>query len=90
LGKLALDLPLSELVQSQQDTNGIQLLPVNLEHVLALDTLPLHHKDPFDRLLVAQANIEGAILLSKDPAFTSYSVQVVCVPAKASTPIFSR
>ena len=77
LGKLALDLPLAELVQSQQDANGIQLLPVNLAHVLALDTLPRHHKDPFDRLLIAQANIEGAMLLSKDPAFAAYSVQVV-------------
>ena len=77
LGKLALNLSLFELVQTQQTTNDIQLLPVTLEHVLAIDDLPLHHKDPFDRLLIAQANIEGAILLSKDAAFSLYSVQVV-------------
>jgi PIN domain nuclease of toxin-antitoxin system len=49
---------------------------VNLDHVLALDSLPLIHKDPFDRLLVAQANVEKATLVSGDPIVAQYPVNV--------------
>lgn len=77
LGRLKFTLPLRELVESQKQTNGIQVLPVKLEHVLTLDTLPAPHKDPFDRLLVAQANVEGALLVSRDPLFSSYPVKVL-------------
>lgn len=58
LGKLRLAVPLKEIVESQQQTNNVQILPLTLEHVLALENLPAHHKDPFDRLLVAQAIVE--------------------------------
>lgn len=74
LGKLTLNLPLADIVTSQQ-TNGIDVLPVNLSHVLALQSLPTPHKDPFDRLLVAQANVESAVLLSADSIFAQYPVQ---------------
>jgi PIN domain nuclease of toxin-antitoxin system len=77
LGKLRFKAPLGELVESQRQTNGVQVLPVALEHVLALDALPAQHKDPFDRILVAQANVEGAALVSRDPAFSSYPVKLV-------------
>ena len=77
LGKLKLHMPLAELVKSQQHRNNFQLLSAELDHILALDTLPFHHKDPFDRLLIAQANIEDAVLLSKDRAFSAYSVQAI-------------
>jgi PIN domain nuclease of toxin-antitoxin system len=50
IGKLKFNLPLSQLVTNQQQTNQLIILPVTLEHVLALEGLPLHHKDPFDRL----------------------------------------
>lgn len=60
LGKLRLALPLKEIVESQRRTNGIEILPITLEHVVALENLPAHHKDPFDRLLVAQAIVEEA------------------------------
>ena len=66
LGKLKLVLPLSELVKGQQQINKIEILAVKLEHVLALDRLPSHHKDPFDRLLIAQARVEGLTLLTTD------------------------
>lgn len=52
LGKLQLRLPLAEVIADQQQTNTIHVLPVALEHVLALQGLPAHHKDPFDRLLI--------------------------------------
>jgi len=61
LGKLELNKPLAELVSGQQEINKIDILDVKLEHVLALAKLPSHHKDPFDRLLIAQADIEEAI-----------------------------
>ncbi len=77
LGKLALARPLATLVADQQATNGLVTLEVTLAHVLALDILPAAHKDPFDRLLIAQANSEGAALLSRDPVFGQYPVQVI-------------
>ena len=77
LGKLDLRLPLAEVIASQQQTNAIQVLPVTLEHVLALQDLPAQHKDPFDRLLIAQANVEEAVLISHDPVFAHYPVKVL-------------
>lgn len=77
LGKLKLNTPLAELVSGQQEINKIDIIDVKLEHVLALGKLPSHHKDPFDRLLIAQADIEEAILVSKDQIFTEYAVKVV-------------
>lgn len=77
LGKLKLNKPLAELVSGQQEINKIDILDVKLEHVLTLAKLPSHHKDPFDRLLIAQADIEEAILVSKDQIFTEYEVKVV-------------
>lgn len=52
LGKLKLVMPLPELIVAQERINKIEILPVELEHVLALDKLPARHKDPFDRLLI--------------------------------------
>lgn len=76
-GRLKLNLPLSELVAEQQQTNKIIILDVKLEHILALEKLPPHHKDPFDRLLIAQAEIEQAVLISKDQIFKEYPVKTV-------------
>ncbi|MDP2862108.1 MAG: type II toxin-antitoxin system VapC family toxin [Desulfobacterales bacterium] len=76
-GRLKLTLPLAELVAGQQQTNKIVILNVKLEHILALEKLPPHHKDPFDRLLIAQADIEEAVLVSKDQIFKEYPVQTV-------------
>ncbi|MGH8480634.1 MAG: type II toxin-antitoxin system VapC family toxin [Gammaproteobacteria bacterium] len=77
LGKLSLRLSLAEIVAHQQTTNGVIVLPITQAHVLALDGLPTPHKDPFDRLLVAQANSEGAALVSTDPICSAYPVHVV-------------
>jgi PIN domain nuclease of toxin-antitoxin system len=77
LGKLNLRLPLAAVIASQQQINDIQVLPVALAHVLALQDLPAHHKDPFDRRLIAQANVEEAVLFSHDPVFVHYPVKVL-------------
>lgn len=76
LGKLQLSLPLSEMV-SQQQANGILELPVTLSHAMALEQLPPIHKDPFDRLLIAQAKAEGAELISADHIFWQYPVRTI-------------
>ena len=56
---------------------GAQELAITLDHAAAIERLPWHHRDPFDRLLVAQAQIEGATLVSGDPALQPYGVPVV-------------
>lgn len=77
LGKLKLNSPLAEIVANQQKTNGIEITSVNLAHVLALDTLPTHHKDPFDRLLIAQAVVERITLITNDRIFSQYAVETL-------------
>ena len=75
LGKLTLSKTLEEIVATQQN-NFIEILPITATHILALDGLPIYHKDPFDRLLIAQANIEEAVLISCDSVFANYSAKV--------------
>ena len=77
LGKLSLSIPLDEMLESQQQVNGLEILPIQTSHVLALDALPYHHKDPFDRILIAQAKIEGLVVASADPQFLQYDVNLV-------------
>jgi PIN domain nuclease of toxin-antitoxin system len=75
LGKLTLRLPLADIIAHQR-LNGIQLLSIHPAHVLGVVGLPAAHKDPFDRLLVAQAVAEGMDLVTADPVFASYPVRV--------------
>jgi len=77
LGKLKLSLPLKELVKNQQETNNLTVSPVALPHVLALEALPFHHKDPFDRLLIAQSIEQGLTLVTADSQFSAYSVKLL-------------
>lgn len=77
LGRLAVPTPPSTLIREQIWANAIDLLPITPEHLDRLYTMPYHHKDPFDRLLAAQAIQEGMQLVTKDRAFNAYDVQVV-------------
>ncbi len=77
LGKVKLNLPLAEVIENQQRINNIKVLPITLVHVLALQDLSAHHKDPFDRLLIAQANVEEAVLVSGDPILAKYPVELL-------------
>jgi PIN domain nuclease of toxin-antitoxin system len=72
LGKLSLMAPFRQLIPAQLHANGIELLPLRHEHIAELITLPLHHRDPFDRILVTQAMVENASLVSADAAFDQY------------------
>lgn len=76
LGKLRFDKPLADMILEQQRTNGIEILPVLLAHALAVATLPVAHKDPFDRLLIAQAKVEAIPVISRDENFSAYPVMV--------------
>ena len=67
------DMPLSAAQATQwAEEAGFALLPIAVPHLLTLEQLPLHHRDPFDRLLVAQAVSEELTLLSSDGAFQAY------------------
>jgi PIN domain nuclease of toxin-antitoxin system len=72
IGKLQLPLPVKAFVTIQRGLNNILALPILEHHIWALDTLPLHHKDPFDRLLMAQAIAEQYQLVTLDQAFSQY------------------
>ena len=77
LGKLELDLPLSTIIEEQYTYNDLQILPIETYHIFALADLPLHHKDPFDRLLLVQSRLENLILASADNVFHHYKVNLL-------------
>ncbi|AZN99250.1 type II toxin-antitoxin system VapC family toxin [Mesorhizobium sp. M9A.F.Ca.ET.002.03.1.2] len=72
LGKIMLTGNIVEILRS----NGIPILSVNELHAARLEHLPFHHRDPFDRLLIAQAQIEGLTLISTDRHFSAYDVEL--------------
>lgn len=74
IGKMQLTEPVADLVRFQQATLGIQLLPCSLAHFDLVERMPFHHKDPFDRLLIAQTLVEGFSIVSIDAAFDAYGV----------------
>jgi PIN domain nuclease of toxin-antitoxin system len=77
VNRLQLGVPLDQMIQGQRAANGLRILPVKLQHIYILDELPLHHNDPFDRLLIAQAKAEHAWLVSGDSRFQPYPVDVL-------------
>jgi PIN domain nuclease of toxin-antitoxin system len=74
IGKLTLAAPFDVLIPQQLSLNGFELLNIEIAHAAAVATLPLHHRDPFDRLLIAQAQVENMSIVSIDAAFDAYSV----------------
>lgn len=77
LGKLVLGKPLEEFMSAQLAINRFALLNISIEHALHVARLPLHHRDPFDRLLVAQSALENLPLLSNDHALDVYGIKRV-------------
>jgi len=77
LGKLSLPASLEHMIARQVKENGLTIMPVTLSHVYALDGLAQHHRDPFDRLLIAQAMVENMTVVSRDGWFGAYSVSVI-------------
>ncbi len=77
LGRLEIPRDLQRFIADQLSRNVIRVLPIYLSHALHIRTLPDHHRDPFDRILVSQALLEEMPLLSSDPQISRYSVGVV-------------
>ena len=72
LGKYELPEPYDIFIEREIATNDFHILPIEPKHTAVLTTLPFHHRDPFDRLLIAQAMVEAIPILSIDTAFDSY------------------
>ncbi len=76
-GKLSLPEAPASYVPRRMADQGLRPLPVSHRHALAVFALPPHHRDPFDRLLIAQANLEEMILITADRVFQRYPVQLL-------------
>ena len=74
IGKLTLNISLEDLF-NYVDRNQIEIIPINIEHLLTLSELPRHHGDPFDRLIISQAIAENLILITRDSALKKYKVK---------------
>jgi PIN domain nuclease of toxin-antitoxin system len=74
IGKLQLPEPPALYVPARLDATGVRPLGIDHVHALRVSTLPPHHRDPFDRLLIAQAQIEDLTILTSDPMFDAYDV----------------
>lgn len=77
LGKLKMPTNLEQFIAQQLLDNAIDTLPIQLSHVLHVYTLPLLHRDPFDRLLVAQSQLENLPILTTESQIEQYAVQVI-------------
>ncbi|MBE9199093.1 MULTISPECIES: type II toxin-antitoxin system VapC family toxin [unclassified Nodularia (in: cyanobacteria)] len=77
IGKLTFNqpLPFEIFITQQLHLNNFSLLDIKISHVAVISSLPLHHRDPFDRLLIAQSIVENIPLLSADQIFDAYPIQ---------------
>ena len=75
-GKLMLDSSLDAFAERLVDDLGATILPIRVEHLLVVERLPWHHRDPFDRLMLAQAASEGLRMVSVDRLFAPYGVDI--------------
>ena len=77
LGKLPLPKPASRYILKQMEKNRVEMLTIRAAHLTQLESLPPIHRDPFDRMMVAQASAEGMPIMSADPALRRYGVRVL-------------
>ena len=77
IGKLDLPRPVGPYLTAKLAANGVQILPISLEHVLRLEQVDLLHRDPFDRMLVAQSLEESLPLDTADQVFAQYPVRTI-------------
>ena len=77
LGKLDLPDNLESFIPEQMALNAIESLPVQMSHALHVYKLPDHHRDPFDRMLIAQSQLENLPILTVDPQIARYAVKVI-------------
>lgn len=77
LGKITLLRPVEDIAKELEREFGAELLPISLPHVIEVGRLPPHHGDPFDRLLIAQARVEGLTIVTRDHLFSQYEVPLI-------------
>jgi PIN domain nuclease of toxin-antitoxin system len=77
IGKLTLPTPVGDYLSAKLKANGVLILQITFEHVKCVEALPLHHRDPFDRILIAQSLEENLPVITADPLFKQYPVQVI-------------
>ena len=77
LGKLELLAPFDQLIPAQLEKNAIDILPIEPDHISGIITLEFHHRDPFDRLIIAQGITEETPIITSDSAFAKYPVEVI-------------
>lgn len=75
--KLIFKRGLEQTLEMHKIQNNLQILPITAEQIFQLKNLPFHHKDPFDRLLIAQAITENFTLVTDDPEFSAYGVKIL-------------
>lgn len=75
LGKLPIPLPLDMFIPEQLRLNRVTLLPIEMQHAFEVSRMALHHRDPFDRIIIAQAQVEGLELVSADAMFDPYPIR---------------
>ncbi len=76
-GKLPFRRPAIPYLLSRLAENRIECLPMTIDHLLALERLPMHHRDPFDRMLIAQSMEEDRPIITADPRFKQYPIRVI-------------
>lgn len=74
LGKLDLERPFDQMFPEELHLNHIEILDITVDNLIKLTTLPFHHRDPFDRLIIAQGLVEGLPIISADTEFDAYDV----------------
>jgi len=77
LGKLRLDSPWQQMIGTQRQENNLALLSIELPHIETLENLPSVHRDPFDRLIIAQALHEEMTVISADSIFNHYPIPII-------------
>ena len=77
IGKLTFHVPFEALIKEQIELNKYEILPIELAHVFQISNLPFYHKDPFDRILIAQAVAEDIPIISIDSYFRNYPINVI-------------
>ena len=75
LGKLTFNLPFERFIMQQISINDFMVLDINISQITAITQFPLHHRDPFDRMLIAQAMVENMPIISADTIFDAYPIR---------------
>jgi PIN domain nuclease of toxin-antitoxin system len=77
LGKISLEDRWFQTIQREMEINTVQWLPIEMTHCVQVTELPFHHRDPFDRMLIAQAIVEEMKIMSRDSRLSNYTIELI-------------